>query len=301
MTDENSKIEESDEVRVEQEVSPAPLAIAAPEPPKAQPARLWIGIPTRAKTIAMGTALSLLATYRDLTQIGVELAIHTFAEMGVILARNVALAEFMADDAATHFLFVDDDTVFDPATILVLLNSGLDAVGGAYPTRGTDWASLVARMQDGQIQSPEDAAMMSSPLHVRWDASSMPGGKFRFEQNRFVEVAGLGTGFLLLSRACVAKLFDRAPKVSDPRPPGLRFEGDLRLIVKNDLGAPTKENGQKYVFWGEDYSLCNEIRAAGFRLYADVLARFEHVGPTTFASYSLGEFMAIGKARSGRK
>ncbi len=54
-------------------------------------------------------------------------------------ARASLLSQFLADETATHLLFVDADIGFEPEQIVRLIECGADMCAAVYPIKRIDW------------------------------------------------------------------------------------------------------------------------------------------------------------------
>lgn len=99
-------------------------------------------------------------------------------------ARNMLAHRFLRSGAEL-LVFVDGDIEFDPAALALLLDSGEDVVGGAYPKKQPGAVELVVERLPG--------AARRGPL---------------------VEVARIGTGFLSISRDALERLCAAHPETA---------------------------------------------------------------------------------------
>lgn len=94
---------------------------------------------------------------------------------GLMRQRNQLVTLFMASDC-THLLFVDSDIAWDGSGVQALLDTGKDFVGGTYCRKST--ANVLT-------------------------ANLLPNA-----EGELVEATHVGTGFLLVTRAAVAKMLE---------------------------------------------------------------------------------------------
>ena len=155
---------------------------------------------------------------------------------------------FFLTTAATHLLFVDADIGFAPDAVFRLLGAGRDVIGGAYPKKA---------------QTP------GTPL--AWEAEPLPGAELA--THGVVEVASVGTGFLLVSRAAAQQMSDGYPK--------LRAKlGDLSgavapeaTMVFDNLIEP--ETGR---YLADHQAFCRRWRGLGGQVWADFDLGLTHLG-----------------------
>lgn len=258
--------------------------------PKYAGRTLYVCTPLKDRRVDVTFMTAFLDASRMLEAKGLAILFHPVAEGGIVLARNRGLHAFL-ESAATDFLFLDDDLQFLPEAVEGLLDAKEDFVAGAYPARSTNWDLLFDRIRAGIVKSPEDAAVLSSPLQVRfenWTQTQRPEIR-----GRYIEATEVGAGAILLSRAAVERLAAASPKYLH-----MGGNGDAEEMHAAIVTTDLEELDGKLRWWGEDFNLCRKWRLkCGGRIWIDMLSRFGHTGPATFSSISIGE--AITRERNG--
>lgn len=141
-------------------------------------------------------------------------------------ARNDIVQRFLASDC-TDLVFLDADVSWQPEDLVRLCGHRRDIVGGIYPYR----------TELGQERIP-----------ARMKAGEM------VDDDGLVEVEGLPTGFMKLSRNCVEKVCKESKSyVHEGKVYYLAFE---RALI----------DGTR---WGGDLHFCNKWRSMGGRVFAD--------------------------------
>jgi predicted O-methyltransferase YrrM len=149
-------------------------------------------------------------------------------------ARNNIVRQFLASNC-THLLFIDADVNWDMKGLLRLTSrKHCDIVGGVYPYRRKSENFPVRIMNERQ---PDDTGLL--------------------------EVEGLPTGFMMISRSVLATLAETAIKYWEKNE-------QTALLFERTVG----ENGTR---WGGDINFCNRAKAEGFKLWADCEIRLGHV------------------------
>jgi hypothetical protein len=167
--------------------------------------------------------------------------------------RGAYLSKFLRSEA-THLLFVDADIGFPPGSVFRLLDSGRDVVGGLYPRRAQDFAAV----RDG------------GPLV--WEADELPEPA-PADADGFRQVAAVGAGFLMVSRAAAQRLWDAYPKL-------VAKLGDLHnsgvpdaLMVFDSFVEPG--TGRYLNDW---QAFAHRWRDLGGEVWADTRSGLTHVG-----------------------
>jgi hypothetical protein len=195
-------------------------------------------------------------------------------------ARARLCARFMAHPDATHLLFVDADIGFAPQAALRLLDAGHEVAGGVYPLKGIDWAKVRVAAAAGA------ADLMGKAVGYVIRFIPTPDSSVQVEGG-FANVAYVGTGFMMITRAAVERLAAAHPQLAadlgDLEPGGTRIPMLFDTLIEPQTGQHLSE----------DYAFCHRWRALGGEIWADVETRLTHVGPTAYSG-SLMEAMRPG-------
>jgi hypothetical protein len=163
------------------------------------------------------------------------------------LARNRILGAFLRS-RHTHMLMIDDDMGWSPHDVLRLLQTKLDFVGGA---------------------GPKKLYPLRFCIHSRDDDGREVHGAYH-ENTGTIEVTGIGTGFLLVTRACVERMVSAYPElVFDPG------EGQTEYA----LFDPVITNKRRY---SDDFAFCWRWRKIGGKVHVLPSVRLAHVGTHCF-------------------
>lgn len=152
--------------------------------------------------------------------------------------RNDLLDMFVKSDF-DYIFWIDGDIEWEPEKFFSLLDSGLDVVGGTYPKK-SDTEEYVCRLNPNK------------PLI----------------KSKYIEVGGLGTGFLLMSKKAALHLYEYSTKYHDPRQ-------DERAGLKSMAFDVRVIDGELY---SEDIIACMTLIECGFKLYLDTTITCNHVG-----------------------
>lgn len=192
-------------------------------------------------------------------------------------ARARLARRFLAHPQATHLLFCDADIGFPPENAFRLLEAGKDLIAGVCPLKHYDWERVRAA---AKAEAPDlQAAALNYVLRFRPDARQA----VEVTDEGFAQVAYVGTGFMLIRRETLARVAAAHPELTAD----LEEEGRTAMVFEPMIEAETGE------YLSEDYAFCRRFRDLGGEVWADVAARFIHVGPHAFAG-SLIEAMRKG-------
>jgi hypothetical protein len=145
--------------------------------------------------------------------------------------------------------FIDSDIGWNPQDFVKLVMSDLDMIGGTYRKK-TDEEELYAFKSLGE--NPDDYNIVP-------------------DNNGILEVAGLGCGFLKISKRCVNMLFENEPNYytdgeSDDKPP---------RITKSICDCVVNSNNH---FVSEDIIIGYKWMQLGGKVYLDTNINLTHVG-----------------------
>jgi hypothetical protein len=165
---------------------------------------------------------------------------------------------------------VDADVGFKARDVFRLLAVGEDLVCGAYPLKTTRVAP------DTYATKPKEGGAVRIKEHPM-------GGKI-------VEIDRPATGFMLVSRACIAKMWDA-------------YREQLGYVNRtNELdGVPVvglfecalvEEQGEQHLL-SEDYAFGKRWAALGGTVWLDPQIQLTHTGMHTFTAPPIGQWLQI--------
>jgi hypothetical protein len=161
-------------------------------------------------------------------------------------ARDIMFSEFLDKHLdATDMVFIDADIGWEAEGLIRLLSHPVDFVGASYRSRG-DPEVYVLRTLDNELQ--------------------------RDRTNGLMEVEGLATGFLRITRRAAVKLANayKDEWYTDPTAPGLTIRNLFNFEVRD------------HRLYSEDYNFCRRWRALGEKCWLDPEQTMHHIGPKVF-------------------
>jgi hypothetical protein len=222
---------------------PADLAAAAKRK------HILISIPTYSGDISYATYASMIRSSTAAHQNGWACDMSVRATDSVLKrARDVMLSEFIDRfHDATDMLFVDSDVSWTAEGFVKIMSHDVDIVGAAYRSRG-DPEVYVLSPVDNELQRDVKTGLM--------------------------EVRGLGTGFMRISKRAAKMIADaRGPDAwyNDPTAPGLKIRDVFDFKVVN------------HGLVSEDYLFCDQWRALGGKVWLDPDQDMGHSGHKLFS------------------
>lgn len=207
---------------------------------------------------------------------------HRYVGDGLVMGRSKAVRVAREYDA-THLLFWDGDIFTqDPGQILRCLRAMLDAredfVAAPYPKKLTQWDRVGKSVRDGNWTKFPDLESIAYDYAFNLD----PEFDGRVKENFCTRVWHVGTGFMLLSRACMDRMWEAyLPELEydcEGHEGCALFQPTLRKMSPTD---------SRRVLWPEDYSLCMRWRDIGGHcwMYVGPEAPLDHAGSAVFRGY----------------
>lgn len=203
-----------------------------------------------------------------------------FNESLIQRARNYCADEFLRS-GYTHLMFIDADINFNPVDVLYLSTMGKDIVGGPYPKKNISWGQVMTAARSKQLQNELD----ENPKQLSQYAGDLvfnliENKKTIINVNEPMEVAELGTGFMMISREVLEKYKDSYPEL-EYKPDHLNsknFSGDRNIHAFFD--SVIDPESKRYL--SEDYMFVKYARKIGFRAWVCPWMKLTHTGTYIF-------------------
>jgi len=209
---------------------------------------------------------SLVETGRLLERLGIKwFWIENVGTANLPKARNELAATFLSspfDDA----MLIDDDMGWEPSDVVKLLGSRHPFIGAAGPKR---------------MDFLPDTDIRRWCFHPLVWESDHPQPR---DEMGNVQVAGIGTGFLKLSREVFERLISAHPDWK--RPGRLDLPESVRNHYYRFFEFPDDENET-----GEDYAFCHRWTAIGGEVWMDPTINLAHAGDKDYG----GDITALFK------
>jgi hypothetical protein len=198
--------------------------------------KIFVAIPGYDGKLHFEVVRSLLAEQAIAIGIGDEISFnYLVGNAGIVQGRNQLATEFM-DSGFDRLFFLDSDVTFEPGALIKLAHKPADFVGGAY------------RYKHGEEKYP--VAWLN---HDLWA-----------DEHGLLEVEGVPTGFLSLSRRVFQTMLDRHPERGLTQQCGYKAYCFFQMPFKD---------GHLY---GEDFFFCREWLESGGKIYLDPEIRLTH-------------------------
>ena len=218
-----------------------------------------------------GSAESLIRLQRTCAENGIEIVLDTTENESLVhRARNLSIARFLLENKQDFFMFIDADIHFEPSSVVRLIKSGHDIAVAAYPKKAVMWEQTEDAIKKGDTRDP---SRMSSSLVLNFKYQNTP------LVNGFAEVLDGPTGFMLIKRDVIQKMYDHYRPtlacVNDHQNRGTLT--DYVAIFDCMIDPDSKR------YLSEDYAFCRRWQQMGGKIYADCMTTLGHIGNLRFS------------------
>lgn len=203
--------------------------------------KVMIGSPSYDGRIDVWYTNSLVNTIKIAAEQGVEITPMWVSFDALIQRARNDTIQLALEGGFDDLIWIDTDIEWQPDWFFKLLNCPEDVVGGTYRKKG-DREEYVFRPKDGATINPV---------------------------NGLLEVTGLGTGFVKMSRAAMQYLWDKSPMYIDQKDnKERRMIFDVRLVGQDLMS--------------EDIWAFQTLVKGGFKIWLDTAMTCNHTGPYKF-------------------
>ncbi|MEL7463902.1 MAG: hypothetical protein AAFN79_07530 [Pseudomonadota bacterium] len=229
-----------------------------------------LATPTAGGTMMAAYAQTLISATHAITEAGGTYRLLTVDGADVVISRNLLAHSFLADESATHILFLDNDMAVDAAVFRHFIAQDPPIVGAAYTERRMNLADFHAAMKE------EENLPRARALASNYTVRLTPGEKKI--RSGMVEATAFGFGCVLIKREVFAALIER--KIVAPFVSSKLRESGVEGEIWDFFDEIRLENGD---WLSEDYAFCKRVRALGdVPLMAYVGPGVGHVGHFTY-------------------
>ena len=214
---------------------------------------VMIAIPAYTGVVHMGTMRSLINDTLELVKRGDRFTLVDDIGNALIAdSRGIIATRFWESDC-DDLIFVDSDVTWQAGALLKLVDAPVDLVAGVYPARRDPIFYPLHYLEKEELWADPETMLL--------------------------EVKSVATGFMKISRNCIAKMIEAYPEKHY-----YTAERDQQFYPLFDH---VFEDGYK---WGEDYSFCIRWRNIGGQVWIDPEIAMGHVGYKIFQGH-LGNYL----------
>ncbi len=200
--------------------------------------KVLIGTPTLDGRVDVWYASSLERSIRMAEERGIYL--HTiFPSYDSLLQRSRnSLLRLALQQEFDDLIFIDSDVEWEPEWLFNLLDKTEPVVGIALVKKSDKNEGYTVKITDKELKYNSDQTL--------------------------VQVDGVGTGFMKVSRFALEKLWEASTPYKDEG-------GEQRMVFDITID----QNGELV---SEDYTMCNKWKELGYKVWLDPSATCNHIG-----------------------
>jgi hypothetical protein len=240
---------------------------------------LYVATPSYGAVVTTGYALGLLDLYDTAAEQGFGLRVNFNSFDSLITrARNVMVAEFLADERFTHLMWIDSDIGFTGADVARLLRANRPVAAGVYPLKNDGWpaAGLAHALPAGSTKADFRAEYAAYPAEAK-------SAELEEDADGFLDALHAPTGFMLIQRKVFLALIAHYPGLQCRMPFVGRPELDEGRVA--DLLYAFFDTGidqQTRTYLSEDYGFCRLVASIGITPVIDARSKLTHQGIATY-------------------
>ena len=237
---------------------------------------------------------SLINTMNMFRTLGINLKIEFCRNDSLVSrARNNLVAKAMNDQSITHLLFIDNDIIWEPISIIKLLIANKPVIGGIYPLKNYAFDKLA---KEGQVEAWLKAKNGSQLAWIMTDEQTIQYKMLKYNLNLLPEglsiennigrVRHIATGFMMIQRATIETMFLGFPST--------KYTDDISFL-KGD------ENKYAYAlfdcgveddhYYSEDWMFCTRWTKMGGDIWVDISINLTHIGVERYSGSYLSELI----------
>ena len=224
---------------------------------------------------------SLMNTMNAFQAIGINIKIEFCRNDSLVSrARNNLVAKALNDPKVTHVMFIDNDIIWEPLSIIKLLIADKALIGGVYPLKNYFWNKLTepdiiknwVDAKNGSIlkDALSDEGLIQNKL-LHYNLNLLPEGLQI--SNNIGRVRHIATGFMMIQRGTLEKMFQAFPstKYTDDIS-FLRPEENKFAYALFDCGVEDDH------YYSEDWMFCSRWSKMGGEIWVDISINLTHIG-----------------------
>jgi hypothetical protein len=237
---------------------------------------------------------SLMNTMNTFQTLGINVKIEFCRNDSLVSrARNNLIAKAMNDPKVTHAMFIDNDIIWDPISIIKLLVADKAVIGGIYPLKNYFWDRLtkpntIKNWIDAKNGSflkniISDDKIVQNKL-LNYNLNILPGGLHI--SNNIGRVRHIATGFMLIKRDTLEKMFKAFPST--------KYTDDISFLKpeENRFAYALFDCGvEDDHYYSEDWMFCSRWSKMGGEIWVDISIDLTHIGIERYTGSYLSQLV----------
>lgn len=239
---------------------------------------------------------SLMNTMNTFQALGINLKIEFCRNDSLVSrARNNLVAKALNDPTVTHVMFIDNDIIWEPLSIIKLLIADKALIGGVYPLKNYFWNRLT---EPDIIKNWIDAKNASILKNVLPDEGLIQNKLLNYNLNLLPEglqisnnigrVRHIATGFMLIQRATLEKMFQAFPST--------KYIDDISFLKpeENQFAYALFDCGvEDNHYYSEDWMFCSRWSKMGGEIWVDISINLTHIGIERYTGSYMSQLVNV--------
>ena len=239
---------------------------------------------------------SLMNTMNAFQALGINIKVEFCRNDSLVSrARNNLVAKALNDPKITHVMFIDNDIIWEPISIIKLLIADKALIGGVYPLKNYFWNKLTEPniikswidAKNGSIvkDALSDEGLIQNKL-LHYNLNLLPEGLQI--SNNIGRVRHIATGFMMIQRSTLEKMFQAFPstKYTDDIS-FLRPEENKFAYALFDCGVEDDH------YYSEDWMFCSRWSKMGGEIWVDISINLTHIGIERYVGSYMSQLVSV--------
>ena len=224
----------------------------------------------------------------------IDFYLQTMKSSLVTQGRNLCVADFMNTDC-THLLFIDSDILFNPLSIMKMLEKNVELLSIPYPMKIIQWDKLFAKHKDIPTMSELEASTGGNmfPVRIKDEENDIE------VVNEMIELSFTPTGCLMMKRSVIDKMIQHYGHMKINQETVVAGEKKLKPNLYNFFDTYYDEEKKRY--YGEDFAFSRLWSKIGGKCYALVTEYITHIGDYQFTGRLIDEMIPHSLDTSSKK
>ena len=237
--------------------------------------KIFVATPVHSNSVDYRYMISLINSLRFLSNSRISATLRFLQGSLINRSRNELVSLFLEDLESTHLLFIDSDIFdFDQGCLQRIVEFDKEVVGGVYPIKKLEEDRIKLLYKNCPESNHKEIFSSSYKYNINIGKSLFAAYEEAKNNNGFLEVDQLATGFLLIKRQVFDKMIKAYPERKyNPYPDQKEFQsGNLYNFFDSYIDSETRE------YLSEDYGFCQLWKKLDGEIYADSQSKLSHSG-----------------------
>ena len=237
--------------------------------------KIFVATPVHSNCVDYRYMISLINSFQFLSSSRIAVTLRFLQGSLINRSRNELVSLFLEDVESTHLLFIDSDIFdFDKGCLQRIVRADKDVIGGVYPIKKLEEDRVKLLYKNFPESNHKEIFSGSYKYNINVGKSLFAVHEEAKNNDGFLEVDQLATGFLLIKRTVFETMIEAYPERKYiPYPDQKEFQsGNLYNFFDSYIDQETNE------YLSEDYGFCQLWTKLDGKIYADSQSPLSHAG-----------------------